>query len=273
MRIASVVVFHNPEKPAARRELPRLKAWLRKRGVRLLPPSQAARAQLAVALGGDGTLLWAARCLAPWGVPVLGVNVGHLGFLAGTDLKRLYRALEGLRRDKLSLSERMMLRVRPPRGREQLALNDCVIRVSASARAIRLSAWVDRRYLGTYVGDGLILSTPTGSTAYSLAASGPIVEPELDVILLTPICAHSLSQRPVILSPRSDLEIRVEGRGRRESVSLSLDGQVNFPLRVGDRVRVRSASERFRVFSEGRPYFSLLRERLGWGENEQRRGR
>jgi NAD+ kinase len=294
MDIGSVVVFHNSAKPEARREAPRLKAWFRKKGIRVFSTGQADKARFAVALGGDGTLLRAARCLAPLGIPVLGVNLGRLGFLAATDLKRLYQTLSQLQKGRLTLSSRMMLWVKPPAGRkptpvagelagpkqrvalpsgkgqgdqDRLALNDCVIRVAANARVIRLSAWVDGQYLATYVGDGLILSTPTGSTAYSLAASGPIVEPDLDMILLTPICPHSLTQRPIILSPDSVLEIRVEDHNRRDRILISLDGQVNYPVQAGDRILVKRAPERFQIFCDSRhPYFSLLRQKLKWGE-------
>lgn len=267
MRFQAVAVFHNAAKPAARRELPRLSAWFRRRGLRVLAPAAAAKADVAVALGGDGTLLSAARRLAPLGVPVLGANLGRLGFLSATDLKHLYATLNAMLSGRLSVSNRMMLAVKPPRRPERAALNDCVIRVSSSARVIRLSAWVDGEYLGTFVGDGLIVSTPTGSTAYSLAASGPIVQPELELILLSPICPHSLTQRPVILSPESVLELGVEDHGRRDEIFLSLDGQENFPLRAGDRVRVRRAEDRLRVFTDRRQtYFSTLRQKLKWGE-------
>ncbi|MGQ0643913.1 MAG: NAD(+)/NADH kinase [Elusimicrobiota bacterium] len=264
----SVVVFHNREKAAARREAPRLGAWLRRKGLRVLAPDRARGADWAVALGGDGTLLAAGRRLAPLGIPVLGVNLGRLGFLAGTDLKRLHGTLDALLKGRLPVSERMALAVEAPRVKgRRLALNDCVIRAAAAARVNHLSAWVDGRYLATFVGDGVILSTPTGSTAYSLAASGPIVQPELDVILLTPICSHSLTQRPIILSPDSALEIRVEEHGRRDPIILSLDGQENFALKAGDKVAIRRAAERFRVYEDPRrPYFSLLRQKLRWGE-------
>jgi NAD+ kinase len=263
---STVVVFHNPDKPAARRELPRLKAWFRRRGFVAVGPAACGRADWAVALGGDGTLLRAARCLAPYGIPVVGVNLGRLGFLAATDLKHMYRTLDAVSRGKLPVSTRTMLAVKPPRNREQRALNDCVVRVIGSPRAARLSVQVDGQYLGTYFGDGLILSTPTGSTAYSLAASGPIVDPEMDLMLLTPICPHSLTQRPFILPPGAAAEIRVE-ESSRDALVLSLDGQVDFPLKVGDRVLVHRAAERFQLFADpGRPYFSLLREKLKWGE-------
>jgi NAD+ kinase len=231
-------------------------------------PGRANRStDLAVALGGDGTLLRAARALAPLDIPVLGVNLGQLGFLSATDLTRMYRTLTALLQEKLALSSRMLISVTSPRNGTQLALNDCVIRVSATSRVIRLSAWVDEQYLGTFIGDGLILSTPTGSTAYSLAASGPIVQPEMDLLLLTPICAHSLSQRPVIVSPDSVIDLIVEDHKRGDEIILSLDGQINHRLRVGDRVRVRRARERFRVYRlAGEPYFARLRQKLKWGE-------
>ncbi|MCB4757698.1 MAG: NAD(+)/NADH kinase [Elusimicrobia bacterium] len=262
-----VAIFVNPDKPAARRELPRLKAWLRKKGLRPVASEQADQSDWAIVLGGDGTLLWAARRLALLGVPVLGVNLGRLGFLTSADLHQMYSTLDRLLRNKLPVSDRMMLNVRPPRAKGQLALNDCVIRVNGTARAARLSAWVDGQYLGTYFGDGIILATPTGSTAYSLAASGPIAQPEMDLILLTPVCAHSLTQRPVILSPESVVKIVVDEHGQKDRVVLCLDGQINFALRAGDRVEIRRATERSLIFSDPRqPYFSLLRRKLKWGE-------
>jgi NAD+ kinase len=205
--------------------------------------------------------------MAPLGVPVLGVNLGRVGFLTGTEVSRLYKTLTDLLNDKLALSSRMMTFVEPPRHTGQLALNDCVIRVSRTARVIRLAAWVDGTYLGTYVGDGVIVATPTGSTAYSLAADGPIVQPETDLLLLTPICSHSLTQRPVILAPESVLEFEVEHQDRADRIMLWLDGQVTFPLKVGDRIRVRRAPERFHLFYDPRQdYFSVLRNKLKWGE-------
>jgi NAD+ kinase len=262
-----VAIFHNSDKPAARREVPRLRAWFQKKGYRIAAPSQWGRAELGVALGGDGTLLGAGRRLAPLGVPVLGVNLGHLGFLAGTEVKRLYKTLEDLLAGRLHLSERMILSVQPPKGPSQLALNDCVVRVANAVRVVRLSAWVDGEFLADFVGDGLIVSSPTGSTAYSLAASGPVVHPDTDLIILTPICSHSLTQRPVILSADSVLEIRAEKDWRREKILASLDGQTNFVLNPGEKLTVRRAAQRFKIyFDKKQPYFSLLRQKLRWGE-------
>jgi NAD+ kinase len=262
----SIVIFYNREKSVARREVSRVKTWFRRRGVTVLDPAQAARADAAVALGGDGTLLRTGRRLAPLGIPLLGVNLGQLGFLSCTDPRRMFQTFQALLADRLELSERMMLSVTAPGGSGQLALNDCVIRVTDAVRVARLLVRVDGEDLGTYVGDGIIVATPTGSTAYSLAASGPVVQPDADLILLTPICSHSLTQRPAILSSRSVLEVEVE-QGRQARVILSVDGQINVPLKRGDKVTLRRAPEKARIYYDPRQtYFSLLREKLKWGE-------
>ena len=267
MKPAAVVLFHNSEKPVDRKAQPILRQWFAKRGVRVLPPSRIADAQAAVALGGDGTLLSAARRAAPAGVPVLGVNLGRLGFLAATDLKGIERILESFLAGKLPISQRLMLEAVLPGGKTQLALNDVVIRSRSAVRVITLAARVDGEYLGTFVGDGLIVATPTGSTAYSLAASGPIVQPEMDLLLLTPVCSHSLTQRPVVLAPESVLEISLDSQGRKEEGLLSLDGQSTFPLKTGDKVVIRKAQVRFHIYSDPRRhYFSILREKMKWGE-------
>jgi NAD+ kinase len=264
-----VVVFHNADKSAAREALPRIRSWLEKRGAVVLSPREARRARWAVALGGDGTLLAAARVAAPLGLPVLGVNLGRLGFLSSTDIEGVHANLERGLDGRLATSSRMMLEVVAPRRRGVLALNDCVVHARVPARLIRFSVWVNGGYLGTYVGDGLILATPTGSTAYSLAASGPIVMPEMDLLLLTPICSHSLTQRPVILPPESIVEIRPEGGRGRGPLAVSVDGQIHLPLRTGETLTLRRSPSRFSILTDGRqPFFALLREKLKWGERE-----
>jgi NAD+ kinase len=265
MMVQAVVVFSNTEKPEARREELRLKAWCRERGVRVIPVDRAADAQLAVVLGGDGTILRAGRHLATLGIPVLGVNFGHLGFLAGTEPRRMYRALTAALKGKLRSSTRMMLQVEAPRAERQAALNDCVIRVIRSVRLLQFSVWVDDTYLATYHGDGLIVSTPTGSTAYSMAAAGPVVQPEMDLILLTPISPHSLTQRPLALSADGVLRVKVESP--KDGALLSVDGQLNHAMYAGEEVVIRRARERCRILYENdRTFFSLLRGKLKWGE-------
>jgi len=263
----TVVIFCNREKPAARRELPRLTAWFRKNAFRVAAPGKGPKPDLAVSLGGDGTLLRAGRFAAVQGIPVLGVNAGHLGFLTGTDPKHLPQTLRALREDRLTVSDRMLLSISVPGQAPQIAVNDCVIRVRHAARVIRLSAWVDGEPLGTFVSDGIIIATPTGSTAYSLAASGPVVEPEVDSILFNSIAPHSLSQRPLVVAPTHVLEIRVEDDGRRPEAMISMDGQANFFLKPGAAVRVRRALERLRIlYDPEHTYFSLLRRKMKWGD-------
>lgn len=264
-----IALFHNPDKPAARRALPDLKAWLSGRGVKVVGRTGLRAAKAVVALGGDGTLLAAARLAAPLGVPLLGVNVGRLGFLTATDVERVTPLLERLFEGRLPAIGRMMLSAdgSAPAGRPRLALNDAVIHAQAPGRAVRLSVHVNGALLGTYVGDGLIVATPTGSTAYSMAAGGPLVSPEMDLLVLTPVCAHSLNQRPIILPPESVVEVRLDPRHRAERLVISLDGQEHWTAGAGKPLVLRRARERVRIFSEGdQPFFSLLREKLSWGE-------
>lgn len=263
----SVVLFHSPEKPAARSALPRLTSWFRKRGVKVLPPAAMASADAVVSLGGDGTLLSAARRAAPAGVPVLGVNLGRLGYLTAADVSHLDKTLAALIDGKLPASRRLMLEARAGTAPARPALNDCVVRGRDVARVVSLAVKVDGEPLGHFVGDGLIVSTPTGSTAYSLAASGPIVQPELDVLLLTPICSHSLTQRPLVLSADGVIEIMLENDGRSSEVVVSLDGQSSFSLKPGKSVTVRRAPARFQLLTDpSRTAFGVLREKLKWGE-------
>ena len=208
--IRSVAVFLNETKPEARRMRREILALLRRHGVRAQAcrgagDGPAPRVDLAVALGGDGTMLRAARILAPHSIPLLGINYGHLGFLSGTDFAGFRRHCRDILRGRFLVEDRWMISVEVMRdGRRRfgphLALNDCVVRCSEEARAILLQARSGGRFVAEYFGDGLILSTPTGSTAYALAASGPIVDPGLDVLLVAPICPHTLTQRPLIVS-------------------------------------------------------------------------
>lgn len=220
-----------------------------------------------VSLGGDGTLLAAARKAAPLGVPVLGINLGRLGFLTATDIQRARGVLEKMVSGRLVSTGRMMLEVVPPQGPARPIVNDCVIQGAAAGRVVRLAVRVDGKALGTYVGDGLIVATPTGSTAYSMAAGGPIVCPEIDLILLTPICPHSLSQRPVLIPPESVVEVRLEPRHPREKWVVSVDGREPFSLARGERVVLRRMAARLQILAEkDRSFFEVLRGKLLWGE-------
>ncbi len=263
----SIALFANLDKPAARQELVRLRRWFKRHGVRVLDRNRLAQAEAAIALGGDGTILSLAPELIPYGIPILGVNIGRLGFLTATDVAKLYPTLEKLLKGRLAISERMALVVEPPSGgRKRLVLNDCVVKVGRTARVVELSAWINNQHLGMFVGDGLILATPTGSTAYSLAAGGPVVHPTMEAIILAPISPHSLTQRPVIFPADREVRIRYESPKRQE-VLVSLDGQRSFPLKTGQEIRIRQADRRLKIYyNPEQHFFGLLRQKLKWGE-------
>lgn len=275
----AALIFHNESKPDAVRTLKNLRALLKARGVLswiagIRPSAEAVRrADFAIALGGDGTMLRVAREVAPRGIPLLGVNLGTLGFLSGTEAADLKRRLDAVISGRFIVEERSMLTAEVSRrGKRvfgpELALNEVVIRCGDQARAITLSTRSGERFVADFFGDGLIVATPTGSTAYSLAASGPIVDPSLDVTLLAPICPHTLTQRPLIVPAHLPLSIQLNPR-RQETprVLVSLDGRPGCELKVGDEVRVRRAETPLRLLlPPGRSFFEVLRRKLKWGK-------
>jgi NAD+ kinase len=222
-----------------------------------------------IVLGGDGTLLAAARVVGMSGKPILGVNLGSLGFLTAVTLEELFPVLERIFHYDFDFDERMMLVCHVHRMGERVAnytvLNDVVINKGALAKIIDIATTVGDEYLSTFKADGLIISTPTGSTGYSLAAQGPIIYPTLRTILITPICPHTLTNRPLVIP--DNVVIRAELRSKEADVFLTLDGQVGFGLRVGDVVEVKKADAPLRFFrSPFKDYFAVLRTKLKWGE-------
>lgn len=228
----------------------------------------AARADLLVALGGDGTLIHAAGLLRGREVPILGVNLGTLGFLTEVARDRALPALEQALEGNLPVSLRSMLEVEVlgPQGRllSGLCLNDVVVSKNALSRLARMEVFVDGRMAAVYEADGLIVATPTGSTAYSLSAGGPIVYPTLEAVLLTPICPHTLTQRPLVLPAGLPIRVRLASPGE---MFVTLDGAVGRKLREGDEVVVQRAPHRLLLLRnpEVDP-FSILRAKLRWGQ-------
>jgi NAD+ kinase len=263
-----------------------LQAWLAERGVKLLcdtetsktlgnPSAGVSRDQLAahsdlmLVLGGDGTLLSAAREVASRCIPILPINLGSLGFLTSFTLDELYPALEETLAGRLTASERTMLLATLCRGErvidEQSVLNDVVINKSALARMIELRLSIDGSFVCRYRSDGLIVATPTGSTAYSLSAGGPIVHPSVESIIITPICPHTLSDRPLVVRDSSLIELSVLGAA--ESIYLTLDGQTGVPMESGDRVRITRARGCLKLIQPPRKsYYEILRSKLKWGD-------
>ncbi|HLC20614.1 MAG TPA: NAD(+)/NADH kinase [Candidatus Methylomirabilis sp.] len=280
-----VGIIAKPHKPEARTVLQDLLPWLEARGVEPIldidtaglagrPGGQPKAdvpglADLLLVLGGDGTLLSVARLVGARDVPILGVNLGGLGFLTEVTLEELYQALDMVLQGTYEVTQRILLSATVHRQGERIAeyvaLNDAVINKGALARMIELETHIDGEYVTTFQADGLILSTPTGSTAYSLAAGGPIVYPTLRALVMTPICPHTLNFRPIVIPDSAKVEI-VQGSAN-ENAYLTLDGQVGFTLRHRDVIKVvRSEHTITLLKAPGKNYFQILRAKLKWGE-------
>lgn len=257
-------------KPVAMSLTEELKGFFQARSVRHQIITHPSRANvdgldMVVVLGGDGTLLSAARLTSEVQVPVFGVNVGHLGFLTEVETDGLFPAMERLLAGDYSLEERMLIAASVKRDGQEisnhLALNDFVVTRGTFARIIDLSIFIDQQYVTDYVADGVIIATPTGSTAYSLSAGGPIIEPSLECICITPICAHSLAARSVVA--KSGAEVRVSLNSAKEEVMFTIDGQYGFPLQTGDQVTIEKAAKPALLAKlGGRDFFQVLHSRL-----------
>ncbi len=279
MTIRRVGIVVKPRLPGVEERISKLAAWLRERGVEAVDDQQVARARLphevdlVIALGGDGTLLAMAGRIGQAGrdIPILGVNFGSLGFLTEIRIDELYPSLETVLNGTAQYDERLMLhaeavRVGQPPDR-RIVLNDVVFTKTALSRMIELSVSVSGSLVTRVKADGLIIASPTGSTAYNLAAGGPIVHPVVDALVLTPIAPHTLTNRPVIIPASALVEVRPLVEFEGDDVFVTYDGQTGYELRQGDVVQVQRAKQSLRlVKAPGRSYFEVLREKLKWGE-------
>jgi NAD+ kinase len=285
--IRTIGIIARPRREDISRVVPPLITWLRVHGAKIICDTETGECigslagetqrredlarctDLLIVLGGDGTLLSAARLAAAHKVPILAVNLGGLGFLTTVSLDELYPILEEIFSNQYRVSERVMLLAEILREgnvvRRQIALNDAVLNKAALARIMDLELRVDGEYVTTYKADGLILSTPTGSTAYSLAAGGPIIYPVVEAFVITPICPHTLTNRPLVIPDSARIEI--EFRSEDDSVFLTFDGQVGIELARGDRIHISKAPEKlYLVRPSKKTYFEILRSKLKWGE-------
>ncbi|HEX8494114.1 MAG TPA: NAD(+)/NADH kinase [Pyrinomonadaceae bacterium] len=281
-------------KPQLREAVPTLRGlaeWLDVRGVRLLggPEIEQARSEcgaghvidivthdemarsvdLVVALGGDGTMIATARLLAEVDVPVLGINYGTLGYLAEFRSEEMFTGLEAVFSGEYHVEERVRLAVEVFREETLLmhnrVLNDVVVNKSALARIIHIEAYLNHQLISAFRADGLIISTPTGSTAYNLSAGGPVIYPSMNAVVITPICPFTLSDRPLVVPDDALIEVLL--KTPNEEVFLTLDGQVGLPLQVGDRILIRKSHMSFKIVQPpNRNYFEVLREKLRWGK-------
>jgi len=228
----------------------------------------ASKSDIVIVLGGDGTFLSVARLVKDYSIPIIGVNLGGLGFLTEIKLDEMYDILDDIFNGNYTINERMMLKASLFRGGEKISsysvLNDVVINKGTLARIIELKTSINDNFVTKYRADGLIVSTPTGSTAYSLAAGGPIIYPELNCIILTPICPHTLTNRPLVIS--GDDVITVELNSLDNDVMITLDGQVGFSLRDEDIIRIEKDEKKTLILtSPKKNYYETLRTKLKWG--------
>jgi NAD+ kinase len=276
---------------AAAPHLIEIAAWLDARGITavfetttaaLMPPAPGRRVadkrelvdqvDLVLVLGGDGTLLGMADRIgeAGAGIPILGVNFGSLGFLTEVTLPEIYPALEAALAGRAHAEERLMLRSTTMRGgsvfAQHIVLNDVVITKGARSRMIDLSVWIGDEFVTRVKADGLIVATPTGSTAYNLAAGGPIVRPNVDAVIVTPIAPHTLTNRPIVIPASSAVRVQPQ-MDDHDEVFITFDGQAGFELRSDDEIQVGRADHRLRMIRPStRSYFDVLRQKLKWGE-------
>jgi NAD+ kinase len=288
--IKRIGVVVKPHQPDVLDNLCQLAEWLAQRKIQLIGPAEIAHEQikqktgceveivkdeqlaqsvdLMLVLGGDGTMIATARMIGDAEVPVIGVNYGGLGYLAEFPIEELFSALEAILSGQYKVQKRVMLAVELWRGEELVTrsrvLNDVVVNKSALARIIDIEAYLDSQFVNLFRADGLIVATPTGSTAYNLSAGGPVIYPSMNAVVITPICPFTLSNRPIVVPDESTIEVRL--MTDKEEVALTLDGQVGFPMQVNDRILIIKSNTTFNLVQPPhRNYFDVLRDKLKWG--------
>ncbi|MFW5922896.1 MAG: NAD(+)/NADH kinase [Planctomycetota bacterium] len=267
-----VIIFGQPEKSRVADAMEEIRPWLSERAEVDLDtdvdsPREAGDVDFVLVLGGDGTMLSAARKFAGHHIPLLGINLGKFGFLTETTFTQCRKTISDVLNGHYVLRDRMMLRCLLKRNRSiiknTVGLNDVVVSRTRLSRLLSIDLEVNGDPANTYRADGLIIATPVGSTAHSLSAGGPIVMPELDAFVISPICPHTLSNRPIVLPAGSKLEIKA--RDYAEAPALTVDGHISMPLQEEDTVEVRRASESLKLIQTGRQeFFPTLRNKLGW---------
>jgi NAD+ kinase len=283
----TAAIISRTDRPEVAQILPGLFTWLAEHGYKVLIDVETAeyvtgqevvpRAQMAskaldlvIVLGGDGTLLSAARITAAVDVPLLGVNLGSLGFLTEVPLQSLYSMLEAIAQGRAAVQRRSLMQCQLLRGDtvrgSYLVFNDAVVNKTALARLNTYDLYIDKVFVSSYRADGMIVATPTGSTAYSLSAGGPVLMPTVSAFVITPVAPHSLTHRPLVVPDSVEIEILL--RSEEEVAYLSLDGQPGLDLRDGDRVRCRRSEHHVNLFRTGSDFFQVLRTKLKWGERQ-----
>ena len=281
----TAAIISKPSKPELHQIIPEVLTWFADHNYRIVADEQSAeygrieetiprktiadrKPDFALVLGGDGTLLSAARAIAPAGIPILAVNLGSLGFLTEVPLTELFQTLELVNSGECPIETRSVLQCRLVRDEKCLhtyfALNDVVVNKSAIARLVGFDLFIDDLFVLQYKADGVIVATPTGSTAYSLAAGGPVLMPAVDAFVVTPVCPHSLTHRPLVL--RDSAEVKIVVKTDEEESFLTIDGQVGVPLQLEDHIHCSKAEHSVKLFRVRKTFFEVLRSKLKWGQ-------
>ncbi|HEV2113912.1 MAG TPA: NAD(+)/NADH kinase [Terriglobales bacterium] len=280
-----VAIISKPGQPEIGKIVERLNEWLHAHGFSMMVDAETAeqakgfevverdaiaarKPEFAIVLGGDGTLLAAARAVSKAGIPILAVNLGSLGFLTEVPLSELFPVLEAMHERRSRIDNRSMLHCQLMRNEKCIgdwdALNDVVVNKSTLARIADFDVELNGAFISNYKADALIISTPTGSTAYSLAAGGPILAPDVTAFVITPVSPHALTNRPLVVEDSANIAIQVNGA---EGMFLTVDGQVGMPLQQGDRVQCRKSGSKVQLFRQSNTtFFDVLRQKLKWGQ-------
>lgn len=285
--LKTAAIISRPDRPRVSEIIPGLVDWLRKHDYNVIIDEESGKylsgpeivprdamagkpLDLVIVLGGDGTLLSAARVTATIDVPLLGVNLGSLGFLTEVPLQSMYSMLEAIADGRAASEHRSLMQVELLRGDQvlgsYLVFNDAVVNKTALARLNTYDLFIDKAFVAGYRADGMIIATPTGSTAYSLSAGGPVLMPTVKALVVTPVAPHSLTHRPLVVPDSAEIEILL--RSEDEVAYLSLDGQPGLDMRDGDRVRCRRSQHEVSLFRTGTDFFHVLRNKLKWGERQ-----
>jgi NAD+ kinase len=283
--VKTAAIISKPSKPELETIVPQVLRWFGEHGYRVVMDEETAvygsnenvvprreignqKPEFALVLGGDGTLLSAARSIAADGIPILAVNLGSLGFLTEVPLAELYDTLESVEKNCCPVEERSVIECCLVRRGEcvdrHFALNDVVVNKSAIARLVGFDLLIDGQFVFNYKADGVIVSTPTGSTAYSLAAGGPILMPAVDAFVVTPVCPHSLTHRPLVVMDSSEIKIVVQSGD--EQAFLTIDGQTGLPVLNGDQIVCSKAAHTVKLLRMRKSFFDVLRSKLKWGQ-------
>jgi len=283
----TAAIISRPDRPEVSQILPGLLNWLREHGYSVLADAETANyanglevvprlemgarpLDLVIVLGGDGTLLTAARITAAIDVPLLGVNLGTLGFLTEVPPGSLHTILDAIAKQRAPVETRFLMQCDLVRGDDvrgsSLVFNDAVVNKTTLARLNTYDLYINKTFVASYRADGMIVATPTGSTAYSLSAGGPVLMPTVNALVVTPVAPHSLTHRPLVVPDSAEIEILL--RSEEEVAYLSLDGQPGLDLSDGDRVRCRRSEHQVKLFRTGSDFFQVLRSKLKWGERQ-----